>query len=576
MCVIYLEFALQEVFMRQILSVSLFSLLATGALAGTFTLDSEVSAVTIYPAGATITRSMAFDLPAGRHTLVISDIPYEIFKESLRVFAPDSLALGATQIERTRIQPDVLLLEQREQLEARIESLEAQILASQEESAGVGLLISAANARIKLLETIGTQQAQGAASALENQTASVETITALVSLVGSETLSALQEAQAARVEMARINRAQQELQTALREAQEELGQLVEPSDWQDVITLDVEVGAETSGSLSVSYTHPGGEEGAGWKPVYDFHLDSDQQSLKIDRNAMVMQATGEDWENAEITLSTALPFSFESFEKPYGNRASYAPPPPPPQPLMMRSDAGTTFVAPEVVAIEEPSAMGVPNFVMQGITATYLLPTGTQLPSSFEPVQITINSASFDVEISAQANMLARTPTAFVIADFTNTSEEPYLPGQASYFRDGAFVRGGDWNDEIDLIAAGASAELEFGRINGLLLERNTLRREDGSSGVITTSNDRVEEYELSIENVSNRAWDVVIYDRVPYSEQEELVIDWSARPRPSNTDIEGQRGVMAWAFPLASGAHQNILLSYQLEWPEGNELQMR
>ena len=137
-------------------------------------------------------------------------------------------------------------------------------------------------------------------------------------------------------------------------------------------------------------------------------------------------------------------------------------------------------------------------------------------------------------------------------------------------------MRGGEYNDEVELIAAGASAELEFGRIDGLLLERNTLRREDGSSGVLTTSNDRVEEYELNIENVSNRAWDVIIYDRVPYSEQEELVIDWSARPRPSEVDIDGRRGVMAWAFPLASGAQQNILFSYELEWPDGNELQMR
>ena len=365
--------------MRHFLSVSLISLIASGALAEEFSLDSAVSAVTIYPAGATITRSMAFDLPAGQHTLVISDIPYEIFKESLRVFAPDGLVLGASQIARSRMLPDVLLLEQREHLESKIDSLEAQILVSQEESAETGLLINAANARIRLLETIGTQQAQAAAGALESQTVSVETITALVSLVGAETLSALQEAHAARVEMAQISRAQVELQTSLREAQEELAQLVEPSDWQNVITLDVEVGAETTGSLSISYTNPEVEGGAGWQPVYDFHLDTDQQSLSIDRNAMVMQATGEDWDNATITLSTALPYSFESFDKPYGNRASYAPPPPPPQPLMMRSsDSAAVFAAPEVVAIEEPSAMGGPSFLMQGITATYVLPAGTQ------------------------------------------------------------------------------------------------------------------------------------------------------------------------------------------------------
>jgi len=66
------------------------------------------------------------------------------------------------------------------------------------------------------------------------------------------------------------------------------------------------------------------------------------------------------------------------------------------------------------------------------------------------------------------------------------------------------------------------------------------LRREDGSSGVLTTSNDRVVEYALTVENVGQRAWDVVIYDRIPVSEQEDLLIDWSARTRRMSRVVAG------------------------------------
>ncbi len=561
--------------MRYFLSVSLVSLLASGALAAEFTLDSTVSAATVFPNGATITRSMDFDIPAGRHRLTISDIPYEFAKQTLRIYGGEGLQIGATQISRSRSVVDDLQLEKRAQLEAKITSLEADILQSQEESASAALVIHAANARIKLLDSIGQQQAQGASAALETAVISVDTITALITLVGRETLNALQDAQAARVKIAEINRGAEELRQQLQDANEELDLLSAPSDWRFIVSFDVEAEAAAAGVLQLSYL-VGGE--IGWKPVYDFQLDTEAEELTIVRKVEVGQSTGEDWDQAQITVSTAVPFSDATFNLPSSNFARYLPPPPP-APELMRNSDGVTFVAPEVVALEEPARMGGPRFEMQGLTATYILPEGTVISGAYEgyePALITIDTTRFEAKITARANMGSTESAAFVIAEFTNNSAAPFAPGSASYFLDGAFVRGGGWQDDIDLIAAGASATLDFGKINGLVVERRTLRREDGSSGVLTTSNDRVVEYELGVENVSNRAWDVVLYDRVPVSEQEELIVDWSARPRPTDTNIEGRRGVLAWAFPLESGDSRAIKLSYELQWPDGNELRVR
>ncbi|MCF6274067.1 MAG: mucoidy inhibitor MuiA family protein [Rhodobacteraceae bacterium] len=551
--------------MRTFLSVSLISLMASGVLAAEFTLDSEVSAATVYPVGALITRSMEFDVPAGRHRLIISDVPYQFARESLRIFGGEGLVFGATRTERARVQPDDLQLERRAELEREIETLEAQMTAKQEESAAAGLMISAANARIKLLDNIGNQQARGAAEALENQNISVETLTALITLVGSETLNALQDAQAARVEIAAISLDMQDLQEKITKANEELAQMYEPADWSYGISLEVEAEAATSGRLQISYVVNGA---ARWMPVYDFRLDTDAQNLQIDRKVTIMQETGEDWDNAAITVSTTAPFELRRFSKLSAQRARYEPPSPQ---IELRVEMDSAIAGLEVRMQEDSPAKGVPSFVMQGISASYILPAGTVISGDSEPSLITINSADFDVEITAQARA-GLDETAFMIAKFINESQEPYLPGVASFFRDGAFVAG---SREIELIAAGASSELVFGSIDGLLVERKTLRREDGESGVLTTSSDRVVEYELKVENVSNRDWDVVIYDRVPYSEQEDMVIDWRAKPRPSEVDVDGQRGVMAWAFPLASGASKVVDFSYELQWPAGNELRI-
>ncbi len=550
--------------MRRLLSVSLFGLMASGALAEEFTLDSTVSAVTVYGQGATITRTMSFDVPAGQHTLTISDIPYEFSAQSLQIMGGDGLVINASHLISQRASLEGQQMERRAALEAVIDSLEAQIRIKQEESAAAGLVINAANARIKLLDSLGTQQAQSAAGAIEAQTLSTETLTALVTLVGSQTLSALQDAQAARTEIAAINRDMQEIQKDLNQAREDLAQLVEPADWSYGIALQVDAAAAASGQLQISYV----VEPARWYPVYRFMLDTETKTLKVARSVTVAQQTNEDWEDVVVTVSTADPFSYGSFSLPYINIARYVAPPPPMEMRSADNMGAVAFAAPAVVAIEEPARMGGAEVNFQGITATYTLPAGTIIRGNAEETTVALSNNSFNVALTARASMGG---DAFVVADWKNETPEPYLPGQATFFRDGAFVS----DDEVDMVAAGATASLGFGKIDGLQVRRTTLRREDGSSGVLTTSNDRVVAYELSVENVSNRAWDVVLYDRVPVSEQEDLIVDWSARPRPTETNVDGRRGVIAWEFALESGAHKAIKLSYELQWPDGNELRV-
>ncbi len=50
--------------------------------------------------------------------------------------------------------------------------------------------------------------------------------------------------------------------------------------------------------------------GACWAPSYMLHLDKDYSNAELALRAMVCQYTGEDWDNVNITLSTALPQSW--------------------------------------------------------------------------------------------------------------------------------------------------------------------------------------------------------------------------------------------------------------------------
>src|SRR5581483_8918004 len=81
-----------EVFMRTIAThlsttglVLLAALAVTPAGAADLDVSSAVDAVTVYPDGASVTRIITFDLPAGDNTLVAKDFPLTLDPSSLRV-----------------------------------------------------------------------------------------------------------------------------------------------------------------------------------------------------------------------------------------------------------------------------------------------------------------------------------------------------------------------------------------------------------------------------------------------------------------------------------------------------------
>jgi len=152
------------------------------------------------------------------------------------------------------------------------------------------------------------------------------------------------------------------------------------------------------------------------------------------------------------------------------------------------------------------------------------------------------------------------------MASFTNASDEVILPtGEARFYLDGRFTG----QRPIDLIPAGGEAELSFGPIDGLRLSRIVEQRSEGERGVITRSNGQQERVRIEVENLTGESWPLRLLDRVPYSEQDALEIDWTATPAPDTTDAEDKRGVLAWSFDLAAGQSRAITLDYSLEWPK-------
>jgi hypothetical protein len=244
---------------------------------------SAVDAVTVYPDGASITRVMTLDMPAGDNTLVAKDFPLTLDPSSLRVEgeAGAKLTIGAIDTRPPRAAPPVHLPE----LDKRIEALK-------DERANLAGAINAAAARRKFAERFADTSPAGLGE--KSEARPIAEWRAAFAAVAEEVASA----------DAAIRDAERKQRDIDREiARLESDRATKPPRKLEV-RIDVATAAATRATLRVTYA----VRNARWAPIYDARLDTGAKdrrpALELVRRAEITQTTGEDWSNVALAVST--------------------------------------------------------------------------------------------------------------------------------------------------------------------------------------------------------------------------------------------------------------------------------
>lgn len=546
----------QGYFMRSVICLA--SLLMAAPLqAETIQAASTITAVTVYPQGALLTRQVAFTAVAGLHDLLITDLPQGTDPQSLRLTAGGGVQIGAYSLRTERL-PVRLPVKSADQVSAEA-ALEVAIdgeTTAQLALDGVTARIDAAIAQIAYLGRLGATDAK----------ADTDTLQATARMIGAEVLAASQTALAARADLPAVQKGLKTATEARETAQAALDALSPVV--KDYAALSLAVSVVNDGPAMVEVTQFVGN--ATWAPIYDATLDRKAGQMVLDRSLLVSQYTGEDWTGVALTLSTAQP--------------SMTPDPTAlwPQlhrifdPVQRAKTAAIARAAPQADAGGEVGAMMEPmmepavavSVAFQGDIVSYAYPRPVDVADGSDNLRLTLDQLALPATVQARA-IPSFDATAFMMAEFTNDTGQILLPGPAVLTRDGARVG----QTQLATIAPGATATLGFGAIESLRLKRTIPARAEGDRGIFTKSNQIEETAILSVENLSDEAWDVRVMDAVPYSEQEDLIITYTADPSVTETDVDDQRGVLAWDVTIPAGATQAITLSTRESWPEGKEL---
>ncbi|WP_371737063.1 mucoidy inhibitor MuiA family protein [Bradyrhizobium sediminis] len=509
---------------------------------------SAVDAVTVYPDGASITRVMTLDMPAGDNTLVAKDFPLTLDPSSLRVEgeAGAKLTIGAIDTRPPRAAPPVNLPE----LDKRIEALK-------DERANLAGAINAAAARRKFAERFA--EASPAGLGEKGEARPISEWRAAFAAVAEEVASA----------DAAIRDAERKQRGIDREiARLESDRAAKPPSKLEV-RIDVATAAATRATLRVTYA----VRNARWAPVYDARLDTGAKdrkpALELVRRAEITQATGEDWSNVALAVSTVRTARGGSAPELGSLIVQY---PQVPRPLAAGSVSSDmarprAMPAPQAAearakAAEEQQATAE----VGGFQVTFRIPGRVSLGANEGAKSLRVSTASITPALAVRSAPV-RDPTAFLEASFKQGEDAPLLPGRVAIYRDGVFVGRG----QMAAASKDETVRLGFGADDKVKIERSVVRRNEGSAGlIVTTSKTDERSFKTSVRNGHDFPIRIAIEDQLPVSENEEIQVEMlpSTTP-PTATNVRDKRGVLEWVYEAKPGEAKDIAFAWRVRWPK-------
>ncbi|MGY4477035.1 mucoidy inhibitor MuiA family protein [Bradyrhizobium sp. USDA 3364] len=521
---------------------------------------SQVDAVTVYPDGASVTRVITLDLPAGDNTLIAKDFPIGLDPSSLRVEGEGGAKLTIGAID-TKL-PGPLLPQNLSEIDKRIEALNDQ-------RADLQGLISAAEARRKFAERFA--EASPAGLGEKGEARPLSEWRAAFSAVADEVATA--------------DSAIRDAERKIRVIDRDLAQLAAdrtskpPSKVE--VRIDLASQAATKATLRVTYA----VSNARWMPLYDARLDTGAKdrkpAIELVRRAEITQSTGEDWSNVALAVSTVRvarggnapdlnslvvrypqpprPMATSQADRAMKSREALAPAPAAPADAIQefRFGGGASF---DIAAEREATAQA------GAFQASFKIPGRVSVGANEGAKSLRIATATITPDLAVRAVPVID-PTAFLEASFVQADDAPLLPGQVSIYRDGIFVGRG----RMTATAKDETVRLGFGADDKVKIERTVVKRNEGSAGlIVTTSKTDERAFKTTVRNGHDFPIKVAIQDQLPVSEHDDIVVEMLPSSTPATTtNLRDKRGVLEWAFEAKPTEVRDINFAWRMRWPK-------
>lgn len=325
-------------------------------------------------------------------------------------------------------------------------------------------------------------------------------------------------------------------------------------------------------------------DGARWLPTYEVRVAPDLTGVTVALVAEVRQRSGEDWEDAQLWLSTSMPsigldppaIPLRVFELPrpqaeqarrrletldHGDeRGSRG-----------RPAAGAEVAGKSADAFEPAPEVAVQDY---GITTQFQLPQRKTVRANDEPHRFILREVPLDVRAERYV-VPSRSDKAFLHAEVTLSGDAPLLAGRAKVFL------GPDYLGQASFptLRPGDSTTVNLGIDPNLAVTCETVVDERDDPGFLasTVRITRVYRCTLKLSAAAPGPVQVLVEDAIPISRTSEVeVTPTQLQPAPEadpdSKRLQAEQGRYRWRVSLAPGQTQHVRWGYVVGFDEALE----
>ncbi|XP_076467161.1 protein F37C4.5-like isoform X1 [Babylonia areolata] len=566
--------------------------------------DCPVEKVTVYPDRAEVCRRVEASLSSGLNQVVIKKLPVMVHSDSIRVegkgaatitevvFHSESVPKGEGDISTQEKE----LEDEKEQLNEQMKLLESEL--------------SVLKKRWTLLGDFATTASKGGAGTTkdgEKAPGGIELtepffkgLTAFLELYSKEGNALERDQLELDKKITAVKKKHDAICMNLNKLRKERNR---PDEIRKcIIVVDCKESCKVS--LLVSYV----TSSASWKPSYDIRMYSAEDMLKITYYGQIKQSTGEDWSDAKLYLSTAMPsiggeipelFTAElnlykqrpsqkkggvvfaragssrrsrtwrdsaqvddymldyrlaniEMESEAYMRASRAPPPPP---LMVHAEAE----------------------VGEGMATTmYEIQRRSTIPSDGIEHKVTVGLISIQPRIH-YACIPQLVPHAFMLAKVINSSPFTFLSGDTSIFLDNTFVGKASMKDVYPM----EEFDCSLGVDPAVKVTYKPQKKFQASSGILSKVVSTTREQVIEVKNTHDFPVHIVLQDQLPRSTDERIKVNLlepqidlkhPERSRDKGAILNKSNNI-EWTIDIQAQGSTEIVLKYTVEHPANFKL---
>jgi uncharacterized protein (TIGR02231 family) len=508
-------------------------------------LKSEITTVTVYRSGATITREATVSLDEGKYTLVFPDLPVNLDANSIQVSGTGNCTILSVSSQTNYLNTQTLSKEARELTDSltKYEGLLNTEIA-------LGEVYEAEEKMLLANDKIGGNNGFKAIDLKETADLFRSRLTEIKQkrlLINQRVTKLSEKTEALRNQLDALSAANNK-----------------PSN---EILVEVSSAIEQKISLVLRYL----VTDAGWTPNYDLNVKNIDSPVDLSYKAFVHQSSGEDWKNVKLTISTGNPT--ESGTKPELTTwyLDYYEPIVANYKRQGKASESYNYVLPAVSA----DYTGAGEYKTEDeITTTSDYTTVTQGQTTVEfdiKIPYSIASDGKDYTVAMQDYTLPATfeystapkldRDAFLLAKITGWEDLNLLPGEVNLFFETGYVG----KSTIEARNTSDTLDISLGRDKGIAVRRIKLK-DFTSTKFLGSNKTETRSWEIEVRNNKKLPVTLIVEDQLPVSTNKDIVVE---ALETSTGEYNTTTGKVIWRLKLASGESKKLKMGYSVKYPK-------